>query len=197
VLPSDEHRLVLPLWRFAYVQEAVGRYRFGLALQRERLHRLDLGRVADERERRLADQHLARLRRPLQPRRHVHSVAGRQPFFGTRHHLAGRDADPSLDFEPGQGLLHLDRGPAGPQSVVLMRYGDAEDGHHCVADELFNRAPVTLDHGLHLVEEASKARPHYFRIGRLALPCGVDDVAEEDRDRLPDLARWGLLNLRL
>ena len=40
--------------------------------------------AADERERVRADQHLSRLRRLLEARRHVDRVAGRQPLLGAR-----------------------------------------------------------------------------------------------------------------
>ena len=46
-LASDEQRLVPPLRRLAHAQEPVGGNRLGLALQLERLDRLDLDRVAE------------------------------------------------------------------------------------------------------------------------------------------------------
>ena len=50
---SDEQRLVPTLLRLAHAQEPVGGNRLGLALQLERLDRRHLGRIANERERRL------------------------------------------------------------------------------------------------------------------------------------------------
>jgi hypothetical protein len=38
--------------------------------------------------------------------------------------------------------------------MVLVHDGDAEDGHHCVADELFDDATVALDHEAYGVEVA-------------------------------------------
>ena len=111
-----------PLRRVANAQEPVGGDRLGLALQLEGLDRLDLGRLADERERRLPDQHLARLRRLLESRRDVDSIAGRQPLLGPGHHLAGHDADPSLESELGQRVPHLDGRTHRPQRVVLVQH---------------------------------------------------------------------------
>ena len=78
-------------------------------------------RVVHERMRRLADQHLARLRGLLEPRRHVHRVPRRQPLRCAGHHLARVHADPAADSELRQRVAHLDRRPAGPQRVVLVR----------------------------------------------------------------------------
>ena len=60
------------------------RHRLRLPLQRQRLDRLDHDRLAHERQRRLADQHLARLGRLLEPRRDVDGVPGRQPLLRPR-----------------------------------------------------------------------------------------------------------------
>ena len=107
MIAPDEPSTVPPLRRLANTQEPEGGNRLGLALQLERVDRFDFRRVSDERERRLSDQHLARLRCLLQPRRDVDRIAGRQPLLGPRHHLAGRDADPSLEPELGQRVPHL------------------------------------------------------------------------------------------
>ena len=56
-------------WSPCTDEQAVGRHRLGLALQRERLDRLDLDRVAGEPQRLLADQDLAGLRRPARAAR--------------------------------------------------------------------------------------------------------------------------------
>ena len=121
------------------------------------LDRLDLGRVADERERRLPDQHLARLRRLLQPRRHVDRVAGREPLLRPGHDLARHDADPPLQPELGQRVSHLDRRAHRAQRVVLVQHRHPEHGHHGVADELLDAAAVPLDDRLHPLEVARPA----------------------------------------
>ena len=120
-LTPDEQRVVPPLRRVAHAQQPVGGNRLGLALQLERLDRLDLDRVANERERRLPDQHLARLRRLLQPRGDVDRIAGRQPLLRPGHDLARHHADPPLQPELGQRVPHLDRRPHRAQRVVLVQ----------------------------------------------------------------------------
>ena len=102
-----------------------------LALQLERLHRLDDDRVADERPRLGADQDLARLRRLLEPRGHVDRVAGREPLLRARHDLAGVDADPQLERRPvvaqealveaAEPVAQLGGRAHGPQRVVLVQ----------------------------------------------------------------------------
>ena len=87
-LTADEQLLVPTLRRVTHSHEPIRGNRLGLALQLERLDRLDVDRVANERQRRLADQHLARLGRLLQPCRDVDRITGREPLLGPRHHLA-------------------------------------------------------------------------------------------------------------
>ena len=188
-LTADEQRLVPALRRLAHAQQPVGGNRLGLALQLERLDRLDLGRVADERERRLPDQHLARLRRLLQPRRDVDRIAGRQPLLRPRHHLAGHHADPPLQPELGQRVAHLDRRPHRAQRVVLVQHRHAEHGHHRVADELLHAAAVPLDDRLHPLEVAREQRTQPLGIERLAERGRAGQVAEQHRHRLALLLR--------
>ena len=147
--------------------------------------------LVHERMRRLADQHLARRRRLLEPRRHVHRVPGRQPLRRARHHLAGVHADPAADPELRQRVPHLHRRPARPQRVVLVRRGDPEHRHHRVADELLHRAAVRLDDRLHPLEVAGQQRPQRLRIRRLAQRRRAGHVAEQHRHRLAHLPRRG------
>ena len=112
---------VAALRRVQHRDEPVGRHRLRLPLQRQWLDRLRDRGLVHERVRRLADQHLARLGRLLEPRRHVHRVAGREPLRRARHHLAGVHADPAADAELRQRVAHLHRRPARPQRVVLVR----------------------------------------------------------------------------
>ncbi len=89
----------------------------------------------------------------------------------------------------GQGVAHLDRGPAGAQRVVLVHDRDAEDGHHCVADELLDGAAVALDDLPHPLEIAGEERAQRLGIGRLPELGRAGHVAEEDGDCLALLAR--------
>ena len=92
--------------RVADVDQAVGRDPLGLALELERLDRLDLDLPADEAVGDLADQHLVRRRGLLEARRDVHGVARREALLrvlvGVRDHLAGVDADPLGDLDAVQ-----------------------------------------------------------------------------------------------
>ena len=75
---AHEQRPVPTLGRVAHPQQPICGNRVGLALQLERFDRLDLRRVADEREGRASHQNLARLRRLLQPSGDVDRVTGRK-----------------------------------------------------------------------------------------------------------------------
>ena len=70
-LATDEPRRMAALGRIQDGDEAIGRHRMRLSLQRQRLDRLRHHRFAHERERRLADQHLRPARQPARsaPRR--------------------------------------------------------------------------------------------------------------------------------
>ena len=142
----------------------------------------------DERERLGADQHLARSRGLLQAGRDVDRIARREPLGRAGDDLAGRDADPPVDPELGEGVAHLDRRPAGAKGVVLVQHGHAEDRHHRVADELLDRAAVCLDDSLHPLEVAREQRPQRLRIRRLAQRGRAGHVAEQHRHRLSLLA---------
>ena len=95
----------------------------------------------------------------------------------------------ACDAELGQRVAHLDRRAAGPQRVVLVHLGDAEDGHDRIADELLHRPAVRLDDPLHPLEVAGEQGPQRLGVGRLAERGRAGHVAEEDGDRLALLAR--------
>ena len=135
------------------LQEPVRGNRFGLAFELERLDRLDLGGVADERTSWLSEQHLARPGRLLEPRRNVHRIA-RQPVLGARYDLARHYADPPFQPELRQRVPHLDCRTQRTERVVLVHHRHAENGHHRVADELLHAAAVALGNPLHPLEVA-------------------------------------------
>ena len=140
------------------------RHRLGLTLGLDRRGGLDLDRVANEPVRLLAEEHLSRLRRLLEPGRDVDRVSGRQPLLGAGHHLAGVDAHPQLEpravgafellVQLCEAVAELRRGAHRAQRVVLVHGRDAEDGHHRVADELLDGAAVPLDDRLRRLEVA-------------------------------------------
>jgi hypothetical protein len=141
VLAPDERRLVPALRRLEHPREPVRRDRLRLSLQLERLDGLDLDRLADELERRLAEQHLARL-----------GACSSRAATLTASPVASRssvpvttcrcEADARLHAELGQRFAHL-RGRRDARSASSScSHRHAEDGHHRVADELLDGAAV-------------------------------------------------------
>jgi hypothetical protein len=157
---------------------------FRLSFQLDRLEHIGLDGVANDLEGRLADQHLAWLGRLLQSGGDIDSITGRQPLLRAGHDLASVDPYSPLESELRQCLPHLERRTAGAEGVVLVRRRNPEDGHHGVADELLDAAPVTLDDLLHSIEVASQQCAEGLRIGRLTHRGRADDVAEEHRHDL-------------
>ncbi len=82
-------------------------------------------------------------------------------------------------------LPDLDRSTDGPQRIVLVDPGNAEDGEHGVADVLAHRPSVTLDGAADDVEEPEHDRAQRLRIELLAERRVVGDVGEQHRDDLP------------
>ncbi len=103
-------------------------------------------RRTGRRERRRADDHLARVRQLLEALGRVHDVTHDRGVATGPHradeHLAGVDADAHLDADPevgsqrGEGLVHPQGRPHCPLGVVLVRDGRAEQGDDLVADDL-------------------------------------------------------------
>ncbi len=56
-------------------------------------------------------------------------------------------AEPRLEllFQGREPRLHLERGPAGAQRIVLVRLGRAEHCEHGVAHEVLDRAPSSAE----------------------------------------------------
>jgi hypothetical protein len=96
--------------------------------------------------------------------------------------------DAAVEAELRQRVEHLGPGPAGSQRVVLVCGGDPEDGHHRVPDELLHRAAVRLDDRLHALEVPREQSPQGLRISLLAECRRADEIAEQDCDRLANLA---------
>ena len=111
-------------------------------------------RVGDRRlgraPRRLADEHRARLGAGLDARRGVDEVAGHHALVAGAERdggLAGEHscAGPELRIEVGDGHNELQCRPDRALGVVLLRDRRTPERHHGVADELLDRAAVTLD----------------------------------------------------
>jgi hypothetical protein len=172
----------------------------GLALRLHELGGLHHHGVSNEAVRAVADQDLACRRRLLEARGGVHRIAGNEclPSRGiTSNHFAGVDARARDDLDAGiahelfvehpESLTHLGGRPDGPQGVVLVDLRDAEHGHHCIPDELLDRATVAFQHGTHCVEVPSHHPSERFGIEALAERRRAGDVREEYRDGLADL----------
>ena len=69
-------------------------------------------------------------------------------------HLARLDADACLETELADVIENPQPGPDRAVGVVLMRDGDTEGGHYCVAGEFLDGAAMGLDAALDAVEEA-------------------------------------------
>ena len=167
--------------------------------QRRLLARLDglhADGVADELERRRAEHDRAGRRRLLDPLGDVDGIARDEASVPgiADVHVARVDSDAQLEpeavlaldrfAEGGHGCAGVDGGPDGAQRVVLVRDRYAEDGHHRVADELLDRAAVTLDRPPGGGEVAVEHAPQRLRVERLRELGRLDEVGEEDRDRL-------------
>ena len=128
------------------VEEPICVDRRGLSLQLQRRERLDDDRIADEKSRLGPDENLAVGGALLEPRGDVDRVAGDERLSLSAHDdLARVDPDPCLQLVLGDRLAHLPRRADGAKRVVLVRRRDPEDGHHRIADELLDRAAVTLE----------------------------------------------------
>ena len=118
------------------------------ALQCQLALRLGETGVADEPERRVAGEDPVRPgllletlggddRRPGRERMPARGIAG--------DHLSRLDSDPRHEPEVGDRTADLDGRPHGAEGVVLVGDGNAEDGHHRIADVLLDGSAVTLD----------------------------------------------------
>jgi hypothetical protein len=126
----------------------------------------------------------------LQARGGVHEVAGNHPLpHGAQGHrrLAGEDSGADLDGprahrEATDGLDQLEARPHGALGVVLVRGRGPPDGHHGVADELLDRAPVAPDDVGCDLEVASQELADGFRVAVLRERREADEIREQDRD---------------
>ena len=182
--------------------EPVGGDALALALELQRLDRLDLDRVAHQPVGHLAEVDLVRRRRLLEPRGDVDGVAGGQLLVGrgvvVGDDLAGVDAGAvgELDavarqqvlVDVAQRRLHAGRRAHRAQRVVLVRARQAEHGHDRVADVLLDLAAVARDLGGHRREVALLDLVQRLRVEPLAERGGALQVGEDDGDGLAHLA---------
>src|SRR5829696_7338602 len=81
--------------------------------------------------------------------------------------------------------------PHGPQRVVLVQPGDAEDRQHGVPDELLDSAAVPGKHLSRAVVVAGDHLPERLRVEPLAEPSGFHEITEDDCDGLADFSARG------
>jgi hypothetical protein len=183
-------------------QQPPGLDQFALPLQGERIERLGEHGVAHEPVRRVSDQDLAGARSCLEALCDDDGFAGDERMASRRvsgDDLPGADAGsrPDLDavfgaqllVQRGQRLPELAGGANRPQRVVLVDDRDPERRHDRVADELLDRPAVVLDDAADLDEVARDDAPVRLRVEPLSERGRVDDVGEDDGDRLAHLTR--------
>ena len=175
--------------------------RLRLSLRIDWRDRLELERGFSELSRRVADKDVARLCRLLEPRGDIDGITGSECAALVRDDLACVDSHPDLELgaellvqlvvEPGELVTQLMGCTRGTQGIVLVHDGDAEDRHHGVADELLHRAAVPFEHRLRDGEVALHDAAERLRVEPLPKSGRPGDVAEENRDDLPQLPRPG------
>jgi hypothetical protein len=169
-------------------------------LQGQRRDRLGADGRAHQAVRRLSEQDLPGRRRLLEAGCDVHGVTGHQRLslgLFARYDLARGEPDPRRDphatvafelvVQRRESALHLGGRSDGSEGIVLMDRGDPEHRHHSVADVLLDRAAVTPEHRLHLLEETRHQSTERFRIELLPERGRFRDVAEQHGDRLANL----------
>ena len=196
ILAADELRLQITGYGRCpgdELEQPEGRQRLLLA----RLDGLHVHGVADELERPGAEHDRAGRRRLLDPFGDSDRIARDEASVPrvADVHVAGVDPDPQVEPEAvfaldglaqsRHGRASVGGGTDGAQGIVLVRDGYAEDGHDRVADELLDRAAVTLDRSPGCGEVAVEHAPQRLGVERLRELGRLDEVGEEDRDRLP------------
>jgi hypothetical protein len=160
---------------------------------------LDGDGVADEPDRGVADDDLAAGGTRFQPLRNDDGVARCEGVAVCR--VAGEDlagVDPGANVDSGaveafelvvqaaELSTKLDGRAHGAQRIVLVDDRDPEDGEDGVADELLDRAPVSLEHLARGLVVARPDAPQRLGVEPLAERGRVGHVAEDERDGLPD-----------
>ena len=139
---------------------------------------------------RLPGEHGPRLRRRLDPRGCVDEIAGDHPLaLGADRHrgLPRQHAGARLQrrIEIRDRGDQLERCADGPLAVGLGRDGRPPDRHHCIADELLDRAAVPGDERAREVEVAGQQLARVFGVS--SFRCGREphEVDEEDGNEAP------------
>ena len=173
----------------------------GLALRRDGIVRPVDDQPIGRSMRSGADEDAVDRRRRLDARRRVHHVtrhhrlARRRARVQRHERLPGRDSHPHVKVERvvpvvqlPDGIAHGERRADRALGIVLVRRRCPVNGDDRVADELLDRAPVPLEDRLRGLEVARHDLPQALGVDPLAERRRARDVAEEDGDRLSDLA---------
>jgi hypothetical protein len=161
-------------------REAVGRHALGLPLQLERRHRLVLDGVAHESVRSRSEQDLARTCCLLEACGDVDGISGHKGLALSGDDLTRVDPDPDVQAERGDRRLDLVRGSHGTQRVVLVGIRDAEHGHRGIADELLDRAAMTLENRPQLSVETHHPLAEQLWVGAIAQGGRAHEIAKQD-----------------
>ncbi len=171
--------------------------RLGLALQADRLERLEVDRLPRRAVRPLAHHDRPHRGGRLEAGRGVHDVPGHDPLPGLGtgpqrdERLAGGDPRPDLEVEPvlpvelGELLDDPERGPDRALRIVLVRHRGPEHGHRGVAHELLQGPAPPVDLPAEQGVVGTEDGPHVLRVGPVGPRGEADQVHEEDRDDLP------------
>jgi hypothetical protein len=110
--------------------------------------------------------------------------------------LTGCDSDVHLEAAVlRQPVPYNERGSHGSLGVVLVRDRRAEDGNHCIADELLDRPAEALELGADALMVRLEQSPHVLGIHRLGAGSEPHEVAEEAGDDLALLSRYADVKL--
>ena len=168
------------------------RQRLLLSLRRDGLERLVLEDVACGAVGLLRDSHAVHGRRTLDPRSSVHDVARDEHVTAFRlrthrdHGLPRVDAHSYAEVElrvrvveVGDRVEDAEARAHRAFSVVFVRDGSPERGHHGIADELLDGASIALDHAADASVVRSDARPYVLWILALRRRREPDEIAEQ------------------
>jgi hypothetical protein len=146
-------------------------------LERTRAARLHNDSVAYQPVSLLSKQDFVRFRGLLETLGYTHSLAGEKSMslpVVASNDLTGVEPNPlsqlnaptRLKFvvEDGKCIAHLNGGPYGPKSVILVQHRHAKCGHDLVTDIPVHSSTVPLDNGAHLAKVAGEKVLQRLRI---------------------------------
>src|SRR5690606_4136638 len=114
-----------------------------------------------------------------------HDLAG----VHTRSHLESNSPVPlELVVQSIEARAHFGRSADGAQGVVLVERRNSEDRHYRVADELLDRAAVSLVYGAGFIEVPRHHSPHRLWVACVSEARRAGHVREDHCDCLAHLA---------